>query len=70
MSTLALEEHVRTLLSLTRGLGEDRSGATAIEYGLLAMLVAMAIIVTVASAGQSVATLFSSVESEISQINP
>ncbi|HUE46838.1 MAG TPA: Flp family type IVb pilin [Aestuariivirgaceae bacterium] len=39
----------------------DESGATAIEYGLIASLIAVAIIVTVGLVGQSLDATFQSV---------
>jgi pilus assembly protein Flp/PilA len=39
----------------------DRSGATAIEYGLIATLIALAIIATVTTVGTSLQTTFTSV---------
>jgi pilus assembly protein Flp/PilA len=39
----------------------DESGATAIEYGLIAALIAVAIIATVTSVGTSLQTTFTSV---------
>lgn len=44
----------------------DRNGATAIEYGLIAALIGVAIIGAVGGTGGSVSTMWSSNESEIS----
>ena len=43
----------------------DEEGATAIEYGLLAALIAGVIISTVTTLGQTVPGLFNSVESKL-----
>jgi pilus assembly protein Flp/PilA len=43
----------------------DESGATAIEYGLIAAGIAVAIIVAVASVGTSLNTTFTSVETAL-----
>ena len=43
----------------------DQSGATAIEYGLIAAGIALAIIVTVQALGTSLNTTFSSVSSAL-----
>ncbi len=43
----------------------DESGATAIEYGLIAALVAVAIIVAVDALGVSVGSLFSGVSDKV-----
>ncbi len=40
---------------------KDESGATAIEYGLIAALIAVAIIATVTTVGTSLQTTFTSV---------
>lgn len=44
----------------------DESGATAIEYGLFAALIAAVIVGTVSNIGQSVHTGFQSVETALS----
>jgi pilus assembly protein Flp/PilA len=43
----------------------DESGATAIEYGLIATLIAVAIIGVLTSVGSSLSTTFSSVQSAL-----
>lgn len=45
-------------MSLIRRLANDESGATAIEYGLIAGLVAVAIIVALQTLGTSLNDLF------------
>ena len=63
-------------VNLDTGLGEfimkifarflkDESGATAIEYGLIAALIAVAIIVAATSVGGSLDTLFTNVADEL-----
>ena len=44
---------------------KDESGATAIEYGLIAMLIAVAIIVMVTAVGDSLENVFSNVNSAL-----
>ena len=44
---------------------KDASGATAIEYGLIAAGIAVAIIVAVGLLGDELASLFNSISSEI-----
>ena len=44
---------------------KDESGATAIEYGLIAGLVAVAIIAALTALGTSLTDLFSSVSDEL-----
>jgi pilus assembly protein Flp/PilA len=43
----------------------DESGATAIEYGLIATLIAVAIIGVLTSVGSKLSTTFSSVQSAL-----
>ena len=43
----------------------DRSGATAIEYGLIAAGIAVAIIVAVGLLGDNLSTLFNTIAKEI-----
>lgn len=47
-----------TLLSLAGRLRNDRNGATAIEYGLLAALIAVVLIGIVATMGRSIDALY------------
>ena len=44
---------------------QDESGATAIEYGLIAALIAVAIVVAVASVGSKLSTTFTSVATSL-----
>jgi pilus assembly protein Flp/PilA len=44
---------------------KDESGATAIEYGLIAALVAVACIVALTSVGNSLNALFTTVDSKL-----
>jgi pilus assembly protein Flp/PilA len=53
---------VRTLLIR---FGGDESGATAIEYGLIAAGIAAAIILVVNTLGTNVSTTFSSISSQL-----
>ncbi len=48
----------------------DESGATAIEYGLIAALVAVVIIAGLGFLGTTLNTKFSSVATEVSNANP
>ena len=49
---------------------KDESGATAIEYGLIAALVAVACIVALTSVDDSVKCLFETVDSKLKSANP
>jgi pilus assembly protein Flp/PilA len=54
---------------LARRLRKDEDGATAIEYGLLAALIAVAIITTLGLLGTQLDTTFSNVEQELVSAN-
>ena len=43
----------------------DESGATAIEYGLIAALIAVGIIAAATTLGNSLSNLFNTIESEL-----
>lgn len=53
------------MLKLIKKLRKDEAGATAIEYGLIAALVAIAAIGALGSLGGSLKTTFSNVSSEL-----
>ncbi len=46
---------------------KDESGATAIEYGLIAALVSVAAIIALKAMGTSLDTMFTSVSNELNQ---
>jgi pilus assembly protein Flp/PilA len=48
---------------------KDESGATAIEYGLIAALIALAIIVGAGAVGDSLSTKFNNISSELNAAN-
>jgi len=52
-------------LSLLKPLIADESGVTAIEYGLIACLIAIVIIASVSAVGTNLSTVFSYVASEL-----
>ena len=54
------------MLALVEKFSRDESGATAIEYGLIAALVSMAAIASLRGLGESLSNLFNSVSGEIS----
>lgn len=47
----------------------DETGATAIEYGLIAALIAIGAIASMGTLGNEVAASFSNVEGELSEAN-
>lgn len=51
--------------ALVRRFIADRSGATAIEYGLIASLIAVAIIAAATTLGNNIGTTFNSVANSI-----
>ncbi|MFQ5562694.1 MAG: Flp family type IVb pilin [Parvularculaceae bacterium] len=56
--------------TLIKRFAKDEDGATAIEYGLIAALIAVAIIAAVKAVGTSLSTTFSTVDSELVGATP
>ena len=52
-------------ISIVRRLTEDKSGVTAIEYGLIAALIAVAAVVVMGTVGTNLSTVFSEVASSL-----
>lgn len=52
-------------MSMIKRFAKDESGATAIEYGLIAVGIAIAIIVAVQSVGTSLTDAFEDVKTEL-----
>lgn len=55
------------MFNTIRAFGADESGATAIEYGLIAALVSVAAITALQSLGSSLDSIFNLVSSELSK---
>jgi pilus assembly protein Flp/PilA len=53
------------MMDFLRRLGSDESGATAIEYGLIAALIAVAIIGAATTVGGNLATIFGNIGSAL-----
>lgn len=53
------------MLTIFRRLLKDQSGVTAIEYGLIASLIAVAIVATVAIVGSDLNTTFQNVANNL-----
>jgi pilus assembly protein Flp/PilA len=53
-----------------RELGNDRRGVTALEYGLLAGLIAVALIGVLTTFGKDVEGLFTSVSTDVTAVGP
>jgi pilus assembly protein Flp/PilA len=49
---------------------KDESGATAIEYGLIAALIALAIMVGAGAVGSQLNTNFNTIDTKLSEANP
>jgi pilus assembly protein Flp/PilA len=58
------------MFKLIKALKGDRTGATAIEYGLIAALVAVATAGSVTTVGTKLTTLFSSVNTALTAATP
>ena len=56
---------VRYMKNLIARFANDESGATAIEYGLLAALIAVVLITAVTSLGRNMSTQFSTIADKI-----
>ena len=56
---------MKNFLNFGKSLCQDDSGATAIEYGLLAALISVAIIITVSSLGGTLNGVFSNVDTKL-----
>jgi len=52
-------------ISIVRRLMEDKSGVTAIEYGLIAALIAVAAVVVMGTVGTNLSTVFSEVATSL-----
>jgi len=57
-------------MSTFRRFVKDDSGATAIEYGLIAALVSVAIIVALGTLGNNLNATFSAVSDELNGVQP
>ncbi len=55
------------MFTMVKGFIADDSGATAIEYGLLAALVSVAGITALSAMGDSLSTIFGTVSSELTK---
>ena len=55
----------KAMRTFIKKLAGNRSGATAIEYGLIAGLIAVAIVVAVTSVGTNLNTLFGTVNTKL-----
>ena len=58
------------MLKIIRKLIKSKKGATAIEYGLIAALIAVAAIAAMTALGESLQTIFTSISSTLSDATP
>jgi pilus assembly protein Flp/PilA len=56
------------MTNLVTRFANDESGATAIEYGLIAALIAVAIIVAVTAVGTSLSDVFNTISTKVSGV--
>ena len=66
----ALSSAKARVSKLVAGVRDDESGATAIEYGLIAAGIAVAIIGVVFTLGNEISGFFAAVETKLSAVNP
>ena len=57
-----------TFIQKIRGFVQDDQGVTAIEYGLIAALIAVAIITAVSTIGQDLATVFNEIATDLNAV--
>jgi pilus assembly protein Flp/PilA len=57
-----------SLITTLRRFAQDESGVTAIEYGLIAGLVAVVIIVMVTNVGNDLKTVFTTIDTKLAAI--
>lgn len=60
-----LRDVIKVAKAKARAITGDESGVTAIEYGLIAAAIAVAIIVAIFALGEDISEMFTSVSSEV-----
>ena len=60
--------HLYTFIQARLASFKNERGATAVEYGLMVALIAVAIIATVGALGLSLDSMFGDVEAEVSKV--
>lgn len=58
------------MLTKLRTFARDESGATMIEYGLIAALVAVAAIVALQALGTSISSIFTAIGTKVNSVSP
>ena len=56
---------INTLIQLIQNLRADKKAVTALEYGLIASLIAVAIIAAVGALGSGIGTTFNTISSKL-----
>ena len=62
--------YIHNMLTIFGGLRSDKSGVTAIEYGLIAGLIAVAIIVVVTTVGTDLTAIFANISTQLKTAAP
>lgn len=57
-----------TFIQKIRGFVQDEQGVTAIEYGLIAALIAVGIITAVSTIGKDLATVFNEIATDLNSV--
>lgn len=57
------------MIKFLKNFRRDEEAATAIEYGLIAALIAIALIASLTAVGGSLSTIFTTVSTEIDSVN-
>ncbi|WP_269504969.1 Flp family type IVb pilin [Burkholderia sp. IMCC1007] len=57
-----------TFIQKIRGFAQDEQGVTAIEYGLIAALIAVAILTAVSTIGKDLATVFNEIATDLNAV--
>jgi pilus assembly protein Flp/PilA len=57
-----------SMTAIVKQLWNDESGATAVEYGLMVALIAVAIIAAVGAVGDSLNTIFGKVSTKLDEV--
>ncbi len=61
--------YIQNMLMVFGALRSDKSGVTAIEYGLIAGLIAVAIIVILTTVGTDLTNLFTTISGRLQAVN-
>jgi pilus assembly protein Flp/PilA len=61
---------MQKLIDMSKRLMKDESGATALEYGLIAGLISLALVAGATQAGGAVATIFTTIGTDLTNAIP